>query len=137
MSLRSWPDPTAELGPRPTVIDYLFDDAARFEVLLDEIELCVEEGAFEAVRTHSASLASRLERHLRLEESSVLPCLGAGGQIIISEHAELRRLLAALQLQLDEQRPKACGKALVRLRRTMARHERNEQRLFARHRALI
>jgi hypothetical protein len=137
MTLRNWPDPTGELGPRPTIIDYLFDDASHVATLLDEIQQHIDAGFFESARATSTTLSRRLERHLRLEESSVLPQLPAGGAGVVAEHAELRRQLAAVALHLDEGRATPSRRALARLRRTMQRHEQHERRLFTRYRERI
>ena len=136
MNARSWPDPVRELGPRPTVIDYLFEDAATVEAQLDDCQLLVDDGAFDFVRRRFAALAQRLERHMRLEERVVLPQIARPLPAIPREHARLRRLVATTQSLLDE-RPTCGGDALARLAKALHRHERSEHRLLARYRSRI
>jgi hemerythrin superfamily protein len=119
-----------------SLAEHLRADHARIDGLLTEIQHRMRVGAWGEADQHFAALDHDLVRHMAAEETLLFPALqnmteGVARAVpgLLAEHAELRGLLPALATALARQDVVASEGIVPQLRRSLARHHEDEERL--------
>ena len=119
-----------------TLAELLRADHARIDGLLTEVQHYMRVGAWAEADQHFAALDQTLNRHLAAEEELLFPAMqnmvdnvSRAVPSMLTEHGELREVLPELASALAQQNVLACETILPQMRRSLARHHENEERL--------
>jgi hemerythrin superfamily protein len=119
-----------------SLAEHLRADHARIDGLLTEIQHFMRVGAWAEADQHLAALDHDLVRHMAAEEALLFPALQNMTEAVaravpglLAEHGELRELLPELATALAKQNVVASETILPQLRRSLARHHEDEERL--------
>ena len=126
----------SHLEKRPSLAEELRSDHARIDGMLTELQHFLRVGALAEAERHFASLEQALVRHMTAEEKLLFPAMLRMTQpvaravpSILAEHADLRAILPVLADALAKQDVLAIETILPQLRRSLARHHEDEERL--------
>lgn len=119
-----------------TLAEHLRSDHARIDSLLTEIQHFLRVGALAEADRHLAALDEALNRHMAAEEELLFPAMQRMTEAVaravpgmVAEHGELRALLPELSAALAKQDVLASEALLPQVRRSLARHHEDEERL--------
>ena len=123
-------------GQLLTLAAHLRSDHARLDGLLTELQHLLRVGGLAEADRHLAALDQAISRHMAAEETLLFPALLRMPEAVaravpgmLAEHGELRSLLPELAAALAKQDVLASEALLPQLRRSLARHHENEERL--------
>ncbi len=121
---------------RPTLSESLRADHARIDRLLADIQHDLRVGALAEAEVRFEELGKSLSRHMAVEEEVLYPAMTQMTESVarsvpamLAEHSELRALLPELAAGLAKQDMLACESLVPRIRRSLARHHEDEERL--------
>jgi uncharacterized protein (DUF2249 family) len=119
-----------------TLAEHLRSDHARIDGLLNEMQHFLRVGALAEADRHLAALDEALSRHMAAEEELLFPAMQRMTEAVaravpgmVAEHGELRSLLPDLAAALTKQDVVASEALLPQVRRSLARHHEDEERL--------
>ncbi|KPK39225.1 MAG: hypothetical protein AMJ69_06245 [Gammaproteobacteria bacterium SG8_47] len=120
-----------------SLVELLEEDHVRLDVLFANAMHNVNAGKLERARTYFQDFAIAIRRHVYAEDNVVLPLLsaaerdrfGSTAQAVGREHADIVRLVDALQLALNRQQDSSSDLAVMfrDLSETLAKHEAREE----------
>jgi hemerythrin superfamily protein len=120
----------------PTLAEHLRADHARIDGLLTEVQHFLRIGALAEAQVRFAGLGQMLTRHMEAEEGILFPAMrhmiepvARAVPAMMAQHGELRLLLPDLATALDKQDVLAGETLLPQIRRSLARHHEDEERL--------
>ena len=121
---------------RLTLAEELRSDHARLDGLFTELQHFLRVGALAEAYRHFAALEQGLNRHMAAEEELLFPAMQRMTEAvaravpgILTEHGDLRALLPDLADALARKDVLASETLLPQLRRSLARHHEDEERL--------
>jgi len=121
---------------QPTLAEELRSDHARIDGLLTELQHFLRVGAMAEADRHFAAFNLALDRHMAAEEELLFPAMQRMTNAVaravpgmVTEHGDLRELLPELASALSRQDVLACETLLPQVRRSLARHHEDEERL--------
>jgi uncharacterized protein (DUF2249 family) len=119
-----------------TIAGLLRADHARIDGLLTEVQHYMRVGAWAEADQHFATLEANLSRHMAAEEELLFPAMNTMIESVsqavpsmLTEHGELRAILPGLAGALAQQNVLECETLLPQVRRSLARHHEDEERL--------
>jgi hemerythrin superfamily protein len=120
----------------PTLAEHLRADHARIDSMLTEMQHYLRVGALAEAEVRFADLGQALSRHMAAEEEILYPAMQQMSESVaqavpamLAEHGELRSLLPELAEALGKQDVLAMETLLPQIRRSLARHHEDEERL--------
>jgi hemerythrin superfamily protein len=121
---------------KPTLAEHLRSDHARIDSLLTEMQHGLRVGALAEAEVRFEALGQVLSRHMAAEEEILFPAMqqmiesvARAVPAMLAEHRELRSLLPQLATALGQQDLLASESLLPQIRRSLARHHEDEERL--------
>lgn len=125
-----------QLDRTPTLAERLREDHGRIDGLLTEIQHDLRVGALAEAEVRFEELQRALIRHMSAEEGILFPAMQKMTESVaqavpamLAQHGELRSLLPELVAALRKQDVLACEGLLPQIRRSLARHHEDEERL--------
>jgi uncharacterized protein (DUF2249 family) len=119
-----------------TLAEELRCDHARIDGLLTELQHFLRVGALAEADRHFAGLDQALSRHMATEEELLFPAMQRMTEAVaravpdmLAEHGDLRAILPDLAYALVKQNVVAGETLVPQLRRSLARHHEDEERL--------
>jgi len=119
-----------------TLAEHLRSDHARLDGLLTEMQHYLRAGTSAEAARQCARLGEALARHMAAEEELLFPAMQRMTEAVaravppmLAQHAEMRDLLPDLAAALAKGDVLASEALLPRLRRSLARHHEDEERL--------
>lgn len=121
---------------KPTLAEHLRADHARLDGLVTEIQHCLRIGAMADAGKLFEDWGQALGRHMAAEEEILFPAMQQMTEAVaravpamLAQHSEMRSFLPRLGAAL-EKRDVLAGEALLpQIRRSLARHHEDEERL--------
>ena len=120
-----------------TVTEYLQDDHARIDALLENVQELASEGAFSEAQQHFAGFVSGLARHIEVEENLLFPTfetltgMTMGPTVVMRrEHEELRRLWESVEETLAHGDADTFKDAIASLLGLLGAHNQKEERML-------
>jgi hemerythrin superfamily protein len=125
-----------ETDRKPTLAEHLRADHARIDGLLTEMQHYLRVGALAEAEVRFQVLGQALKRHMAAEEGILYPAMQQMTESVaravpamLAEHGELRSLLPELATAMRQQDVLASESLVPQIRRSLARHHENEERL--------
>jgi len=127
-----------EFTPVGSVTELLCHDHRRLDSLLAEAKRCLVAGDFPRASARFAGFRDGLERHIAVEEEILFPAFetftgGAGRgptEVMRSEHAELRRLMAEVAASFERGDGEGYATPLAALTARIYAHNGKEERIL-------
>ncbi len=120
----------------PTLAEHLRADHARIDGLLTDMQHSLRVGALAEAEVRFEELGKALSRHMAAEEGILFPAMqqmmesvARAVPVMLAQHGELRSLLPELATALATQDVLASETLLPQIRRSLARHHEDEERL--------
>jgi hemerythrin superfamily protein len=120
----------------PTLAEHLRADHAHIDGLLTDMQHCLRVGALAEAEVRFEELGKALSRHMAAEEGILYPAMqqmmesvARAVPAMLAQHGELRSLLPELATALAKQDVLSSETLLPQIRRSLARHHEDEERL--------
>ncbi|HEX5100832.1 MAG TPA: hemerythrin domain-containing protein [Polyangiaceae bacterium] len=119
-----------------TVSECLERDHRRLDASLNQAAALAREGDFATAQRTFASFRTGLDKHIDAEEEILFPvyeqrCAGDGPtNVMLGEHANIRRLMAAVAEHLGKSDGHEAGQQLLALARALSAHNFKEERVI-------